>query len=52
MHKIHDHVARTAAIIPLWQLDVYVAIDDSLQGIALDPNVLFGDVRQWELRPR
>ena len=52
MHKIHDHVARTAAIIPLWQLDVYVAVDDSLQGIALDPDVLFGDVRQWELRTR
>jgi hypothetical protein len=52
MHKIHDHVSRTAAIIPLWQLDAYVAVDDSLAGIALDRNVVFGDVQHWELRPR
>lgn len=52
MHKIHDHVARTAVVIPLWQLDVYVAVDDSLGAIALDPDSLFEGVEHWELGSR
>jgi ABC-type transport system substrate-binding protein len=50
MFKIHDHVARTAVVIPLWQLDAYVAVDASLAGVSLDPDVLFGDVQHWELK--
>lgn len=52
MLKLHDHVARTAVVIPLWQLDAYVAVDDSLAGVSLDPDVLFGDVQHWEINTR
>ena len=52
MHKIHDHVARTAVVIPLWQLDAYVAVDESLGGITLDANELFNGVEHWELGSR
>ena len=50
-HAIHQHVARTALIIPLWQLDLYVALSDRLDNVTLDPYVLFGNVEQWTLRP-
>ncbi|MBS0208246.1 MAG: ABC transporter substrate-binding protein [Planctomycetes bacterium] len=49
-HKVHDHVARTAAIIPLWQLDTYVALDDTLAAVPLDPVYLFSNVKNWQLK--
>lgn len=48
-HQIHEHVARSAAIIPLWQLDTYVAVSSSVQDATLDPWVLFGNVERWRL---
>ena len=50
-HKIHEHVARKAIFIPLWQLDAYVAVGDRLQHVAnrLDPLVLFAGVERWTL---
>ena len=50
MHKLHAHVARRAIVIPLWQLDTYVALDDSLAEVELDPLTLFGDVTSWRLK--
>lgn len=51
-HKIHDHVARTAAIVPLWQLDTYVAVHSSLRDATLDPVSLFGNVERWSIVPK
>ncbi|HVA48393.1 MAG TPA: ABC transporter substrate-binding protein [Pirellulales bacterium] len=50
MHKFHAHVARTAIVIPLWQLDTYLAIDDALAGVELSPLTLFGDVANWRFK--
>ena len=51
-HKIHDHIARTAVVIPLWQLDTYVAVHASLKNATLDPVSLFGNVEQWNIQPK
>jgi ABC-type transport system substrate-binding protein len=48
-HRIHEHVARSAAIIPLWQLDTYVAIGPGVKEAGLDPLVLFSDAGAWRL---
>jgi hypothetical protein len=29
-----------------------VAVDASLAGVSLDPDVLFGDVQHWEIKQR
>jgi len=50
-HDIHEHVARQAVVIPLWQLDTYVAVSDRLESFSLDPLTLFGDVEKWTIRP-
>lgn len=51
-HKIHEHIARNAIVIPLWQLKTYVAVSDRLEDARLDPFVLYGDVERWTLRAR
>jgi peptide/nickel transport system substrate-binding protein len=50
MRKLHAHVARTAIVVPLWQLSTYVAVDQALKGAELDPLTPFGDVANWELK--
>jgi ABC-type transport system substrate-binding protein len=49
-HQIHDHLARNAVIIPLWQLDSYVAVHQSLENVKLEPVGLFSEVQQWSIR--
>jgi ABC-type transport system substrate-binding protein len=51
-HKIHEHIARNAIVIPLWQLKTYVAMSDRLENTTLDPFVLYGDVERWTLKTR
>lgn len=46
-HKLHAHLARTATLIPLWQLDTYVAVSDSLAGAKLTPLGLFDGIENW-----
>lgn len=48
-HKLHAHVARTAIVIPLWQLSSYVAIDGALAGMEPDAMTFFTNVGSWEL---
>ena len=55
-HKIHEHVAESAIVIPLWQLGTYVAISSNVvprdragNPIVLDPFDPYGDVPFWEL---
>lgn len=49
MHQLHKHIAQQALIVPLWQLDSYVAVSDSLKNAAFDPIYLFRNVENWEL---
>jgi ABC-type transport system substrate-binding protein len=51
-HKIHEHIFKRAIVIPLWQLDTYVAVDDALKNVRLDPWVLYGNVEEWNLQLR
>jgi ABC-type oligopeptide transport system substrate-binding subunit len=51
MRRIHEHVFRTAFVIPLWQLDETVAIHDSVLPARLDPLELFGEVQDWQCQP-
>lgn len=48
-HKVHRHIFENAFVIPLWQLDTYVAVDDALKDLKLDPWVLYGNVEDWRL---
>ena len=61
-HEIHEHVARKAIVIPLWQLDTYVAVSPRLrlqdsrgrtvawERLDMFRNLdLFGDVEYWQL---
>ncbi len=52
VHKIHEHVARRATVIPLWELDTYVAVGDTLMDYKLDSLTLFQDVETWRVTPR
>lgn len=50
-HAIHDRVNQLAIVIPLWQLDVYVALADTVLHAELDPISLFGRIEDWRLEP-
>ncbi len=50
-HAIHDRVNQLAIVIPLWQLDVYVALAPTVLHAELDPISLFGRVEDWRLEP-
>ena len=53
-HAVHAHLYEMMPLIPLWQLDVHVAIHPSL-GLPLarlDPLRVFAGVEDWTLRPR
>jgi len=49
-HDVHQHVFRKAVIIPLWQLDVYIAVSKRLENVTLDPFVVFGGAERWSIR--
>jgi MarR-like DNA-binding transcriptional regulator SgrR of sgrS sRNA len=51
-HRIHEHIAKNAIVVPLWQLDTYVAVSERLQNVTLDPRTLFSDVQHWSLLPQ
>ncbi len=52
MHGVHRHIFKNAIVIPLWQLDTYVGVDDALKNVRLDPWVLYGNVEEWDLQLR
>lgn len=49
LQTVHVHLVETMPFIPLWQLDVLVAKQASLQTPPLDPLALFADVAEWKL---
>ncbi len=53
-HALHAHLYEMMPLIPLWQLDVPVAIHPglSLPIARLDPLRVFAGVEDWTLRPR
>jgi len=53
-HATHKYIARRAIIIPLWELDVYIAISESVQGMRenLDSGNVFENVENWTIKSR
>jgi peptide/nickel transport system substrate-binding protein len=50
-HKIHRILYNKMPLIPLWQLDTYVAFHKDVEYAApLDPLRLFSDIEKWKLR--
>jgi ABC-type transport system substrate-binding protein len=45
--EVHAVVARDLAIIPLWQLDNYVAFKASVKGVKVHPFYLFAAPEEW-----
>jgi ABC-type oligopeptide transport system substrate-binding subunit len=52
-HDVHARINDRLPFIPLWQLDMHIAIHESLTMPAVpDPLRVFGDVEQWSLEKR
>jgi len=43
-------VHRNACVIPLWQLDRYVAVHKSVENVKLDPEYLYDDIENWRIK--
>jgi ABC-type transport system substrate-binding protein len=54
MHMIHQTLVLTMPLIPLWQLDTFLAHRKgmNLDRLPVDPLVIFNDVENWELGRR
>lgn len=49
--RIHQHLDSTMPLVPLWQLDIRIAIHDQLiMPARLDPLAVFGQVERWKLK--
>jgi len=51
-HEIHEYLAREAVVIPLWELDTYVAVGKSVQDARFSALKLFEDVDSWKVQAR
>lgn len=49
-HEIHRTLAREAVVIPLWELDTYVAVSDSVQDAEFSAMTLFENIDTWKIR--
>jgi hypothetical protein len=49
MHAVHAHLYETMPLIPLWQLDVHVLAQPSLQMPPLDSSNVFARIHEWAL---
>jgi ABC-type transport system substrate-binding protein len=48
-HEMHDHLFKTMPLIPLWQLDVRMAVHPALTLPPVDPLRVFSNIEQWRL---
>ena len=49
LHEIHRYVHDALTVIPLWQLDEYAVIRQSLNGVGERPVTLYQNIHQWEV---
>jgi ABC-type transport system substrate-binding protein len=52
MHSVHRRLHQEMPLIPLWQLDTFLAYRKGLKPTAVDPIVIFNDVEHWSLDKR
>lgn len=51
LFKIHRHMAAQAFIIPLWELDDFVAMQRNIAGFVGRPLSVYHDVERWLVKP-
>jgi hypothetical protein len=49
LRAIHRRVQEQLAIIPLWQIDEYALVHQSLRGVGERPVTLYQNVEQWQV---
>ncbi|MEO8165743.1 MAG: ABC transporter substrate-binding protein, partial [Betaproteobacteria bacterium] len=49
-HEIHKMISREAVIIPLWELDTYVAVGDAVEDAEFSAMTLFENIDNWKIR--
>ena len=54
MQKTHEVIAKQAVVVPLWELDIYVALSNAVEGAApsFESGRVFEQVENWTLRSR
>jgi peptide/nickel transport system substrate-binding protein len=52
MRLVHRRLAQEMPLIPLWQLDTFIAYRKGLKPTAVDPLLIFNDVERWTLEPK
>jgi peptide/nickel transport system substrate-binding protein len=52
MHAVHRQLHQEMPLIPLWQLDTFLAYRKGVKPTAVDPIVIFNDVEHWSLNKR
>lgn len=51
LFKIHRHMAAQAFLIPLWELDDYVALQRNIAGFSGRPVSVYHDIERWLVKP-
>ena len=52
MRLVHHRLVQEMPLIPLWQLDTFIAYRKGLKPTAVDPHLIFNDVERWTLEPK
>ena len=51
LFKIHRHMAAQAFLIPLWEIDDYVALQRNVAGFMGRPVSVYHDIERWLVKP-
>lgn len=51
LFKIHRHMSAQAFVIPLWELDDYIAFQRSVSGFESRPLSVYQNVEKWQVIP-
>lgn len=51
LFKIHRHMSAQAFIVPLWELDDYIAFQRSVSGFESRPLSVYQNVEKWQVIP-
>jgi len=49
-HEIHRALSREAVMVPLWELDTYVAVGDTVQDAQFSAMTFFENIDSWKIR--
>ena len=49
LHAIHRCARDQLAVIPLWQIDEYALVHESVRGVGERPVTLYQNIEQWQV---